>query len=121
MASLSNDIFGANVYVFTPLGKVVDLPTGATTLDFAYKIHTKVGDSAVGAIVNGVMVPLSTVLKTGDVCEIRTSKNAPGPNPSWLDVAKTASAKGHIKKFLQKKDADIMSGEQGAASPLYAR
>jgi guanosine-3',5'-bis(diphosphate) 3'-pyrophosphohydrolase len=121
MASLSNDIFGANVYVFTPLGKVVDLPTGATTLDFAYKIHTKVGDSAVGAIVNGVMVPLSTVLKTGDVCEIRTSKNAPGPNPSWLDVAKTASAKGHIKKFLQKKDADIMREENvrnGKASAL---
>jgi guanosine-3',5'-bis(diphosphate) 3'-pyrophosphohydrolase len=111
MESLSNDIFGANVYVFTPLGKVVDLPTGATTLDFAYKIHTKVGDSAVGAIVNGTMVPLSTVLKTGDVCEIRTSKNAPGPNPSWLDIAKTASAKGHIRKALQKKDADIMREE----------
>jgi guanosine-3',5'-bis(diphosphate) 3'-pyrophosphohydrolase len=58
-----------------------------------------------------VMVPLNTVLKTGDVCEIRTSKNAPARIRGWLDIAKTASAKGHIKKFLQKKDADIMREE----------
>src|SRR5574344_1458869 len=111
MAALSNDIFNANVYVFTPLGKVIDLPTGATTLDFAYKIHTKVGDSAVGAIVNGTLVPLNTVLKTGDVCEIRTSKTASGPNLGWLDIAKTASAKAHIKKAIQKKNSDIMKDE----------
>jgi|LAHS01.1.fsa_nt_gb guanosine-3',5'-bis(diphosphate) 3'-pyrophosphohydrolase len=111
MAALSNDIFNANVYVFTPLGKVIDLPTGATTLDFAYKIHTKVGDSAVGAIVNGTLVPLNTVLKTGDVCEIRTSKTASGPNEGWLDIAKTASAKAHIKKAIQKKNSDIMKDE----------
>lgn len=112
MASLSNDIFGANVYVFTPLGKVIDLPAGATTLDFAYKIHTKVGDSAIGAVVNGVLVPLNTVLKTGDVCEIRTSKTSSGPNKSWLEIAKTSSAKSHIKKALQKKDAAIMKEEK---------
>ena len=111
MASLSNDIFGANVYVFTPLGKVIDLPTGATTLDFAYKIHTKVGDSAIGAVVNGVGVPLSTVLKTGDVCEIRTSKSA-CPNDSWLEIAKTASAKGHIRKALAKRDAELLRAER---------
>ncbi|HAS55928.1 MAG TPA: (p)ppGpp synthetase [Firmicutes bacterium] len=118
MANLSNDIFGANVYVFTPLGKVVDLPTGATTLDFAYKIHTKVGDSAIGAIVNGSLVPLNTVLKTGDVCEIRTSKTSTGPNQSWLEIAKTASAKAHIKKALQKKDASIMREEKIKAGKL---
>ena len=112
MASLTNDIFGANVYVFTPLGKVVDLPTGATTLDFAYKIHTKVGDAAVGAIVNGALVPLSTVLKTGDICEIKTSPNSPGPNDSWLEIAKTNSAKNHIRRALQKKDASIMKEEK---------
>ena len=111
MSNLSNDIFGANVYVFTPLGKVIDLPTGATTLDFAYKIHTKVGDSAVGAIVNGVGVPLNTVLKTGDVCEIRTSKTA-SPNDSWLEIAKTSSAKGHIRKALAKRDAEILKLER---------
>ena len=109
--SLTSDIFGANVYVFTPLGKVIDLPTGATTLDFAYKIHTKVGDSAVGAIVNGVLVPLNTVLKTGDICEIRTSKTA-SPNDSWLEIAKTASAKGHIRKALQRRDAEILKQER---------
>jgi len=105
MAALSNDIFNANVYVFTPKGKVIDLPNGATTLDFAYKIHTKVGDSAVGAVVNGTMVPLNTILKTGDVCEIKTSKNSPGPNQGWLEIAKTASAKSHIKKAIQKNSA----------------
>lgn len=109
--NLTNDIFGASVYVFTPMGKVIDLPTGATTLDFAYKIHTKVGDSASGAIVNGSLVPLNTVLKTGDICEIRTSKNA-YPNDSWLEIAKTASAKGHIRKALQKRNAEILKEER---------
>ena len=112
MESLSNDIFGANVYVFTPLGKVIDLPTGATTLDFAYKIHTKVGDQAVGAVVNGSLVPLNTVLKTGDVCEIRTSKTSAGPNDSWLEIAKTTSAKAHIRKALQKRDAEQVRQER---------
>lgn len=112
MNSLANDIFGANVYVFTPLGKVIEIPSGATTLDFAYKIHTKVGDSAVGAVVNGVGVPLNTVLKTGDICEIRTSKTSTGPNDSWLEIAKTASAKAHIRKALQRKDAEIMKEER---------
>ena len=112
MESLSNDIFGANVYVFTPLGKVIDLPTGATTLDFAYKIHTKVGDQAVGAVVNGSLVPLNTVLKTGDVCEIRTSKTSTGPNDSWLEIAKTTSAKAHIRKALQKRDAEQVRQER---------
>lgn len=111
MAALSNDIFEANVYVFTPLGKVIDLPSGATTLDFAYKIHTKVGDSAIGATVNGQLVPLNTVLKTGDVCEIRTSKNAQ-PNDSWLEIAKTSSARAHIRKALQRRDADLLRQER---------
>lgn len=108
METLTSDIFGANVYVFTPLGRVIDLPAGATPLDFAYKIHTKVGDSAIGAVINGMGVPLNTVLKTGDVCEIRTSKTAPGPNDSWLEIAKTASAKGHIRRFIQKKESELM-------------
>ena len=114
MAALSNDVFGANVYVFTPLGKVIDLPTGATTLDFAYKIHTKVGDTAIGATVNGTLVPLNTVLKTGDVCEIRTSKSA-HPNDSWLEIAKTSSAKNHIRRALQRRDADLLRQERSKA------
>ena len=123
MASLTSDIFGANVYVFTPLGKVVDLPVGATTLDFAYKIHTKVGDAAVGAVVNGALVPLNTVLKTGDICEIKTSDKSSGPNDSWLEIAKTASAKNHIRRALQKKDAALLKEEkakQGQRSLLEA-
>ncbi len=111
MSSLSKDVFNANVYVFTPLGKVIDLPTGATTLDFAYRVHTKVGDSAVGAKVNGVFVPLNTVLKTGDVCEIKTSKTASGPNDSWLEIAKTSQAIGHIKRAIAKKQAEMMKAD----------
>lgn len=111
LSNLTSDIFGANVYVFTPMGRVIDLPAGATTLDFAYKIHTKVGDSATGAVVNGIGVPLNTVLKTGDVCEIRTSKTA-SPNDSWLEIAKTASAKGHIRRALQKKQEAFMREEK---------
>lgn len=108
MDSLSRDIFEANVYVFTPMGKVVDLPSGATPLDFAYKIHTKVGDQAVGAVVNGVLVPLSTVLKTGDVVEIKTSKTSPGPNEGWLKLATTNNALSHIRKAIAKKNSQFM-------------
>ena len=111
LAALSNDIFNANVYVLTPLGKVIDLPQGSTILDFAYKIHTKVGDSAVGAMVNGAFVPLNTELKTGDVCEIKTSKNSPGPNEGWLDLVKTASAKNHIRKAINAKNQAFLAEE----------
>lgn len=111
METLTNDIFGANVYVFTPKGKVVELPGGATPLDFAYKIHTKVGDSAIGALVNKSIVPLETKLNTGDVVEIRTSKNPPGPNSRWLDIVVTAHAKSCIRKYILKKNADIMRDE----------
>lgn len=108
MDSLSHDIFEANVYVFTPMGKVINLPSGATPLDFAYKIHTGVAEKAVGAIVNNVMVPLNTVLKTGDIVEIKTSKSSPGPNVDWLNIVATNFAKNHIRKFLAKKNAEFM-------------
>ena len=106
--ALTKDIFEANVYVFTPNGKVIELPQGSTPIDFAYRIHTKIGDSAVGAIVNGIMVPLNTVLKTGDVVEIKTSKNSPGPNEGWLEFVKTSTAKSQIRKFLAKKNAELV-------------
>lgn len=106
--SLTKDIFEANVYVFTPKGKVIELPQGSTPIDFAYRIHTKVGDSTVGAIVNGVMVPLNTVLNTGDMVEIKTSKTSTGPKESWLDFARSAQAKGAIKKSLAKRDAGLL-------------
>ena len=112
METLTHDIFEANVYVFTPNGKVIELTQGSTPIDFAYRIHTKVGDSATGAIVNGVMVPLNTVLKTGDKVEIKTSKSSPGPSEGWLEFVKTNLAKSQIKKFLAKKNADLVREEK---------
>lgn len=106
--NLTKDIFEANVYVFTPKGKVIELPQGSTPVDFAYRIHTKVGDSTVGAVVNGVMVPLNTVLKTGDLVEIKTSKTSSGPKESWLDFVRSGQARSAIKKFLAKKDAGLL-------------
>lgn len=105
--TLTKEIFETSVYVFTPKGNVIELPAGATPLDFAYKIHTKVGDSAIGALVNNQLVSLNTKLKTGDIVEIRTSKTAPGPNEGWLNLVVTNSAKTHIRKFLTRKNADL--------------
>ena len=74
LESIIEDIFSANVYIFTPKGKVIDLPNGSTPIDFAYRIHTEIGNKTTGAIVNGRIVPLSYQLKTGDVVEIKTNK-----------------------------------------------
>lgn len=112
ISNLTHDIFEANVYVFTPKGKVLELPAGSSPIDFAFRIHSKVGETMVGALVNGVMVPLNTVLKTGDMVEIKTSKNAPGPNEGWLESAKTASARSFIKKFLAKKNEALIREER---------
>lgn len=110
--ALSHDIFQANVYVFTPAGKVIELPTGATPIDFIYKIHTGLAEKAVGAIVNNVMVPLNTELKTGDICEIKTNDRSAGPNEGWLDIATTSFAKSHIRKFLTKKNAEFVKQDK---------
>ena len=112
MENLTRDIFEANVYVFTPNGKVIELASGSTPIDFAYRIHTKVGDSAVGALVNGVMVPLNTVLKTGDKVEIKTSKSSPGPSEGWLEFVKTGLARSQIKKYIAKKNAELLKEEK---------
>ena len=81
-------------------------------MDFAYRIHTKVGDQCVGALVNGVMVPLNTILKTGDMVEIKTSKTSPGPSERWLDFVVSTSAKSAIKKFVAKKNAELLREER---------
>lgn len=112
MQNLAHDIFEANIYVFTPNGKVIELVSESTPIDFAYRIHTKIGDSAVGALVNGVMVPLNTVLKTGDICEIKTSKTSNGPSEGWLEFVKSNLAKNQIKKFLAAKNADLIRDEK---------
>ena len=105
--ALQHDIFDANVYVFTPKGKVVTLPNGSTPIDFAYKIHTDVGNTLAGAKVNNQMVPISRVLQTGDVVEIITNKNAT-PNSEWLNMATSSIAKNHIRKFLMKQNSDFI-------------
>lgn len=111
MDSLTHDIFDANVYVFTPKGRVIELPEGSTPIDFAYKIHSGIGDSMVGAKVNNVLVPLSTKLVTGDIVEIKTSKSSTGPNESWMNLAKTNNAKNHVRKFLIKKNQEFLRTE----------
>ncbi len=104
--SISRDIFEANVYVLTPQGKIVELPNGSTPIDFAYRIHTEVGHHTVGAIVNNVMVPIDSQLKTGDVCEIKTNKQSAGPSEDWLKFVRTAGARNKIRQFLVKKEAE---------------
>ena len=106
MNVLQKDIFEANIYVMSPLGRVIDLPNGSTPLDFAYRIHTEVGHSTVGALVNGYLVPLNTALKTGDVVQIKTSKQFNEPSEDWLKVVKTANARNKIKAYLQKKEIE---------------
>lgn len=101
MKALTTDIFEANVYVMSPKGRVVALPNGATPLDFAYRIHTEVGNQTVGATINGVLVPLNTVLKTGDVVNIKTNKNST-PSEDWLKIVKSSHAKNKIRSYFQR-------------------
>lgn len=111
MESLQQDIFEANVYVLTPKGRVIDLPKGSTPVDFAYRVHTQVGHNTIGATVNGVLVPLSTHLKTGDVVDIKTSKLPQLPNEDWLKFVKTNGAKNSIKKAIMKSNLDQRKDE----------
>lgn len=110
--TMKSEVFNANVYVFTPKGKVIDLPKGATPIDFAYRIHTDIGHKMVGATVNDEMVTLDYELKTGDVVHIKTSKNSPGPSEDWINIAVTQGAKNRIKQFFarQRKEQNINSG-----------
>ena len=105
MNDITHDIFNANIYCLTPRGRVVDLAAGATPIDFAYRIHTEVGNQTVGALVNGVLVPLNTPLKTGDVVELKTNKNST-PSEDWLKIVKTNHARNKIKAFFQKKELE---------------
>ena len=112
LSIFTDDILNANVYVFTPNGDIIDLTAGATPLDFAFRIHTRIGEKTVGSIVNGKIVPLDYTLKTGDVVEIKTSQNAVGPNDNWLKIAKTSNARSKIKNFLNRQRRDLLV-EQG--------
>jgi GTP pyrophosphokinase len=105
---LREDIFQSNVYVFTPNGDIIDLPKGATPLDFAFRIHSQVGIKTVGAIVNGKIVPLEYELNTGDIINIKTSVNSFGPNDNWLKIVKTSNAKSKIKNYLNKQRRGVL-------------
>ncbi len=108
LENIKEDIFSANVYIFTPNGDVMDFPNGATPLDFAYRIHTEVGNHTVGVIVNGRIVPLTYKIKTGDVVEIKTSKSFNGPTEAWLKIVKTSHAKHKIISILNKRKRDSL-------------
>lgn len=104
MNVLQKDIFEANVYCLTPRGKVIALPSGSCPIDFAYRIHTEVGNKTVGAKVNGAIVPLNTPLKTGDVVDILTNNNSVGPSADWIKTVKSGHARNKIRAFLQKQE-----------------
>ncbi len=101
--TLRTDIFTHRVFVFTPKGDVVDLPLEATPIDFAYAIHSDIGDHVAGVKVNGKMVPLDTVLQNGDIVEIETRKGA-YPKRKWLDIAQTTLARRHIRNALEREN-----------------
>ena len=106
METLKNDFFSREIYVYSPAGEVYSLPIESCTIDFAYKIHTEVGNSCVGAKVNGRMVPLTHKLKTGDLVEIITSKNSQGPSRDWLNIVKSNQAKSKIKQYFKRYDKE---------------
>lgn len=119
MKSVKSEIFSDRVYVFTPKGEVYELPKGSVTLDFAYEIHTQVGSHAVGAKVNGKLVPLDYKLKNGDVIDIMTQSNA-SPSRDWVEMVKTSRARNKIRRYFRNLDREhsIEQGEQMIADNL---
>ncbi len=114
VASVKDEVLNNNIYVYTPKGDVIELAKGATPIDFAYKVHSKVGDTTTGAIVNDLIVPLSYELKNGDIVKIITNKSSQGPSREWLNIAKTTQAKNKIKNFFNKtsKEEYITLGKE---------
>ena len=107
ITNVKNDIlFNDSIYVYTPKGDVIELPKGATCVDFAYKVHSEVGDKMIGAIVNDNIVPFDYILKTGDIIKVNTSKLSKGPNKDWLNFVVTTQAKNKIKAFYTKREKD---------------
>ncbi len=118
--SVQSDVFDDTIYVFTPKGDVIELPNGSTPIDFAYKVHSNVGDKMVGAIVNNNIVPLDYKLKDDDIVKINTNNNSFGPSKEWLNIAKTNQAKNKIRGFFNKLDKEeyLKNGEDNLNKEL---
>ena len=111
--SVKEEVFRNTIYVFTPLGDVIELPNGSTPVDFAYKVHTNVGNRTAGAIVNAHIVPLDYKLRNEDIVKIITSNSTPGPNREWLNFVQTTQAKTKIKNYFNKvnREENTKKGE----------
>ncbi|MEG2259460.1 MAG: RelA/SpoT family protein, partial [Oscillospiraceae bacterium] len=114
LRNIKSDLLPEEVFVFTPKGDVINLPVGATVIDFAYAIHSAVGNRMTGAKVNGRIVPLSYVVKTGEIVEVLTGAKDKGPSRDWLNIVKTGEAKSKIRSWFkrERKDENIIEGRQ---------